>query len=70
MQMMQHMIPYNMALLAIAAIFYSWRDVYLPFAAQYRALDREQQRERAAHLLWAAANGSNPDGSSLSDAPE
>jgi hypothetical protein len=41
----------NLALLAIATIFYAWRDVYLP-----RVRAREKMIERVALLLFAAAN--------------
>lgn len=34
MQTMQQMIPFNMALLAIAGIFYAWRDLYVPLRAR------------------------------------
>jgi len=64
MQTMQNMIPCNLAFLAIAAIFYSWRDIYL-HRARVRADAREKRLERVANLLWAAANGAErPDWSS------
>lgn len=47
---MQAMLPYNVALIAIATLFYTWRDVYVP-----RRKRSELLRDRAAKLLWAAA---------------
>ena len=45
-------IYYNMAALAIAVIYYTWRDCYLkPRVQRERAL-----RERVAYMLWVAAH--------------
>ena len=55
MQTMQNMIPCNLALLAIATLFYSWRDAYR-HRAHSHALAIAKRRQRIAHLLWAAAN--------------
>jgi hypothetical protein len=43
-------IAYNLAALSIAALYYSWRDVY-----HVRLLRERVLRERVAYLLWTAA---------------
>jgi hypothetical protein len=50
MQTMQAMIPCNVAFLAIATLFYTWRDLYVP-----RRRDLAEKREGVALLLYAAA---------------
>jgi len=40
----------NIACLAIAVLYYSWRDIYL------HRRKREQMRQRVAYMLWVAAN--------------
>lgn len=30
MDTLQTMVPFNLALLTIAALFYAWRDIYIP----------------------------------------
>ena len=40
----------NLAALAIAALYYSWRDLY-----QARLLRERVLRERVAYMLWTAA---------------
>jgi hypothetical protein len=40
----------NLAALAIAVLFYSWRDGYLCQLQRHRVL-----RERVAYMLWVAA---------------
>lgn len=40
----------NLACLAIAAVYYSWRDVY-----QQRC-KRQRLNDRVAYMLWVAAN--------------
>jgi hypothetical protein len=40
----------NVACLAIAGLYYGWRDVYL----QRRR--RERLHDRVAYMLWVAAN--------------
>lgn len=47
-QMVQ-LIACNLACLAIAALYYTWRDVYL------HRRKREQLHERVAYMLWVAA---------------
>ena len=47
---MFHMITCNLACLAIAALYYTWRDVYL------HRRKREQLRERVAYMLWVTAS--------------
>ena len=39
------------AVLAVAMIFYAWRDGYRPRSRQRSALN-----ERVAYMLWVAAN--------------
>jgi hypothetical protein len=56
MQTMQACIPFNLACLAIATLYYMWRDVYIP-----RHRNSEQFRERVSRLLWAAAAAHNND---------
>lgn len=46
---MIHLIVCDLACLAIAALFYTYRDVYL------HRRKREQLRERVSYMLWAAA---------------
>jgi hypothetical protein len=46
---MIHLIVCDLACLAIAALYYTYRDVY-----QHRR-QRAQLRERVAYMLWAAA---------------
>lgn len=40
----------NIACLAIAALYYAWRDVYL------HRRKRAQLHDRVAYMLWVAAN--------------
>jgi hypothetical protein len=40
----------NLAALAIAVIYYAWRDLYCRWRRDTRAL-----RERVAYMLWIAA---------------
>ena len=40
----------NLAALAIASLYYTWRDVYL------HRKKREQLHDRVAYMLWVAAN--------------
>jgi hypothetical protein len=40
----------NIACLAVAVLYYSWRDIYL------HRRKREQLRQRVAYMLWVAAN--------------
>ena len=47
---MFHLLACNLACLAIAALYYSWRDVY----ANRRK--RQHLRHRVAYMLWVAAN--------------
>jgi hypothetical protein len=49
---MQQLLPCNLAALAIAALFYLWRDVY----HRPRKLNDVQLRERVAYMLWVAAS--------------
>jgi hypothetical protein len=46
---MLHLIVCDLACLAIAALYYTWRDVY------HLRRQREMLRERVAYMLWAAA---------------
>jgi hypothetical protein len=46
---MMHLIVCDIACLAIAALYYTWRDVY----QHHRK--RQQLRERVSYMLWAAA---------------
>jgi hypothetical protein len=48
---MFHMIACNLAALAIAAMYYAWRDGYLA-----RAAKRSVLHERVAYMLWVAAH--------------
>jgi hypothetical protein len=48
---MTPIISCNLAALAIAAIYYGWRDFY-----RHWRLDQKQLRERVAYMLWVAAN--------------
>jgi len=50
MQTMQAMIPCNVACLAIAVLFYVWRDLYVP-----RRREHTDKRVRVAELLFATA---------------
>lgn len=47
---MFQLIACNLACLAIAALYYTWRDVYL------HKKKRELLRQRVAYMLWMAAN--------------
>ena len=47
---MSHIVACNVAVLAIAAIYYAWRD--LDVAARRR---KAKQNERVALMLWAVA---------------
>lgn len=47
---MFQLITCNLACLAIAMLYYTWRDVYL------HRRKREQLRERVAYMLWVAAS--------------
>jgi hypothetical protein len=47
---MLHLLACNFACLAIAALYYTWRDVYL------HRKKREKLHERVAYMLWVAAN--------------
>jgi hypothetical protein len=40
----------NLACLAIAGLYYAWRDVYL------HRRKRERLNDRVAYMLWVAAN--------------
>ncbi len=55
MQTFQNLIPCNIACLAIATLYYSWRDVYR-HRIHVRAERLEKMRERVTRLLWAVAN--------------
>lgn len=44
------LITCNLACLAIAALYYTWRDVYM------HRRKRENLRERVAYMLWVAAS--------------
>jgi hypothetical protein len=46
---MLHLIACNVACLAIATLYYSWRDVYL------NRHKRARLHERVAYMLWVAA---------------
>ena len=46
---MAHLLACNVACLVIAALYYSWRDVYL------HRRKREQLHERVSYMLWVAA---------------
>jgi hypothetical protein len=46
---MLHLIACNVACLAIATLYYSWRDVYV------QRRKREKLHERVAYMLWVAA---------------
>jgi hypothetical protein len=46
---MLQLITCNLAALMIAALYYTWRDVYL------HRKKREQLHERVAYMLWLAA---------------
>jgi hypothetical protein len=45
-----HLIACNIACLAIAALYYSWRDGYV------HRRRRAYTRERVAYMLWVAAS--------------
>jgi hypothetical protein len=47
---MFQMVACNLAVLAIAMLFYAWRDGYLGRSRQSATL-----RERVAYMLWVAA---------------
>jgi hypothetical protein len=44
------LIACNIACLAIASMYYTWRDIYL------HRRRRQQLRDRVAYMLWVAAN--------------
>jgi hypothetical protein len=44
------LIACNIACLAIAALYYTWRDVYM------HRRKRAQLNDRVAYMLWVAAN--------------
>ena len=46
---MLHLMACNLACLMIAALYYTWRDVYL------HRKKREKLHERVAYMLWVAA---------------
>ena len=46
---MVQLITCNLACLIIAAVYYTWRDIYL------HRRKREQLQERVAYMLWVAA---------------
>lgn len=50
---MFQLIACNIACLAIAGLYYAWRDVYL------HRRKRTQLHDRVAYMLWVAANRSN-----------
>ncbi len=45
-----HLIACNVACIAIASMYYAWRDVYV------NRRKREKLRERVAYMMWVAAN--------------
>ena len=47
---MVQMIACNLAVLAIAGIYYAWRDRYTKLSGQRAVL-----RDRVAYMLWVAA---------------
>ncbi len=47
---MLQLITCNLACLAIATLYYTWRDVYL------HRKKRVQLHERVSYMLWVAAN--------------
>ncbi|HEV3385227.1 MAG TPA: hypothetical protein VG097_10435 [Gemmata sp.] len=47
---MFHLIACNIACLAIATMYYAWRDIHL------NRRKREQLRDRVAYMIWMAAN--------------
>lgn len=53
---MQAMLPCNVALIVIATLFYTWRDVYVP-----RRKQSELVRDRVAKLLWRMAEHASSD---------
>lgn len=48
---MYPIVTWNLTILAIALIYYAWRDGYTR-----RARRRAELNERVAYMLWAAAN--------------
>ena len=50
---MFQLVACNLAVLAIAMIFYAWRDGYLS-----RARNQAGVNERVAYMLWVAAHRS------------
>ena len=50
---MLHVLTWNLSILAIAAIYYGWREGYAKQLKQ-----KVTKNERVAQLLWAAANAS------------
>ncbi len=53
---MQAMLPCNLAFLAIAGLFYTWRDLYVP-----RMHKNTQLHARVSYLLWIAASRVDSD---------
>lgn len=51
--MLPSLITCNLAGLAIAALYYTWRDVYRVHLRRQR---NANLHERVAHMLWVAAN--------------
>ncbi len=51
--MLHPIIMCNLAGLAIAALYYTWRDVY---QVRLRRQKNTNLHERVAHMLWVAAN--------------
>ncbi len=47
---MFHLLACNIACLAIAGLYYTWRDGYV------QRRKREQLHDRVAYMLWVAAN--------------
>jgi hypothetical protein len=45
-----HLIACNIACLAIASVYYTWRDIHL------NRRKREKLHDRVAYMLWVAAN--------------
>jgi hypothetical protein len=45
-----HLLACNIACLAIAGLYYTWRDGYV------QRRKREQLHDRVAYMLWVAAN--------------
>jgi len=47
---MQTLIPCHLACLAIATLYYTWRDLYRP-----RVIAHKRLHERVAYMLWVIA---------------